>query len=263
MQRRIYVQRKRSASSESDESISHFSVPDHSSGSPLPTPVLNKMEQGFGHSFKDVRIHHSEEANQSAEFVQAKAYTSQRDIVFNQGEYNPGSSDGEQLIAHELAHVVQQSQGPVSGVPVGGGLQVSQPGDSFEVAADTMAANVMSGKTVAGEAASSVGGSAGVLQAKAEEDQDLAALELPEDEGTLQRKTVDENERGVAPPELEQSIGSMPAIDAMDSHTSEDTKGFGVEAFTMGKDSTLKGASSDASVEMMHAMQQDEKRRHS
>ncbi|HEU4325248.1 MAG TPA: DUF4157 domain-containing protein [Roseiflexaceae bacterium] len=186
----MYVQRKRNASSESEESVSHFSVPDHSSGSPLPTPVLNKMEQGFGHNFKDVRIHHNEEANASAEMVQAKAYTSQQDIVFNQGEFNPGSSEGEQLIAHELAHVVQQSQGPVSGTPVGGGLQVSEPGDRFEVAADTMAADVLSGKS-AGAAAGSAG-SSGVIQAKADEEQDLAELNLAEDESAIQRVAEDE-----------------------------------------------------------------------
>ncbi len=202
MQRRMYVQRKRSASSEAEESVSHFSVPDHSSGSPLPTPMLNKMEQGFGHNFKDVRIHHNEEANESAEMVQAKAYTSQQDIVFNQGEFNPGSSAGEQLIAHELAHVVQQSQGPVSGRPVGGGLQVSEPGDRFEVAADSMATDVLSGKP----ASETAGGSVGVIQAKADEEQDLAALELPEEEGAIQRAAEDELDQEAAAPVLEQAL---------------------------------------------------------
>ncbi|GAB4197246.1 MAG: hypothetical protein OHK0022_15410 [Roseiflexaceae bacterium] len=263
MQRRIYLQRKKSASSEADQSVSHFSVPDHSNGSPLPAPVLDKMQRGFGHSFKDVRIHNNQEAHESAEMVQAKAYTSQTDIVFNQGEFNPGSSEGEQLIAHELAHVVQQSQGPVSGVPVGGGVQVSQPGDRFEVAADTMAANVVSGKSVGGEAASGGGsGSAGVVQAKADEDQNLEELNLAEDE-TLQRKTKDENDRGVAPPELEQVIGSMPHMDmeAVATHTGGHAKDHGAEAMTVSEGVAFGGGGSGASPEMMHMLLQDEKHR--
>ena len=50
------------------------------------------------------------------------------------------SDSGQRMIAHELAHVVQQRQGPVSGVSHGGGIRVSEPGDRFERAADHAAA---------------------------------------------------------------------------------------------------------------------------
>jgi hypothetical protein len=67
------------------------------------------MERRFGRSFADVRIHADGAAGESARDVGARAYTQGRDIAFAAGEYRPGTRDGLSLLAHELAHVVQQS----------------------------------------------------------------------------------------------------------------------------------------------------------
>ena len=66
------------------------------------------MESRFGHDFGQVRIHTDSRAAESATAIQAKAYTSGRDIVFGQGQYQPESDSGKRLLAHELAHVGQQ-----------------------------------------------------------------------------------------------------------------------------------------------------------
>ena len=80
-------------------------------GQPLPPPVRETMESRFGHDLNAVRVHTGTEADKSAEQVQARAYTVGDDIVFKAGQYNLQSRSGGWLLAHELAHVVQQSRG--------------------------------------------------------------------------------------------------------------------------------------------------------
>lgn len=67
------------------------------------------MESRFGHDFSRVRVHTDPLAARSAEAVAAQAYTVGSDVVFGVGRYAPASRDGQRLLAHELAHVVQQS----------------------------------------------------------------------------------------------------------------------------------------------------------
>src|SRR5262245_31282240 len=82
-------------------------------GTPLPQSVRRHMEPRFGKSFADVRVHHDRDASDSARSLGARAYTFGRDVVFHAGEYSPETAAGRRLIAHELAHVVQQeSAGP-------------------------------------------------------------------------------------------------------------------------------------------------------
>jgi hypothetical protein len=66
------------------------------------------MEARFGHDFSRVRVHSDAPAAESADAVQARAYTVGNDIVFGRGEYAPGTAKGRRLMAHELTHVVQQ-----------------------------------------------------------------------------------------------------------------------------------------------------------
>ncbi|MEA2165497.1 MAG: hypothetical protein QOK37_3624 [Thermoanaerobaculia bacterium] len=66
------------------------------------------MEPRFGHDFSQVRVHTGTDANQSAEEVNAHAYTVGHDIVFGAGRFAPGTQEGQRLLAHELTHVVQQ-----------------------------------------------------------------------------------------------------------------------------------------------------------
>ena len=72
------------------------------------------MESRFGHDFSQVRVHSDARAAESARAVNARAYTVGRDVVFGSGQYAPGSSTGQHLLAHELTHVIQQSEAPPS-----------------------------------------------------------------------------------------------------------------------------------------------------
>lgn len=80
-----------------------------SSGQPLDSVTRVFMESRFGHDFSRVRVHTDAMAADSAQAIDARAYTSGRDIVFGAGRYAPGTADGLRLLAHELAHVVQQA----------------------------------------------------------------------------------------------------------------------------------------------------------
>jgi hypothetical protein len=79
------------------------------SGQPLDTRLQQSMGQAMGADFSGVSVHtnkHSDQLNQS---IQAKAFTTGQDVFFRQGAYQPGSRGGQELIAHELTHVVQQN----------------------------------------------------------------------------------------------------------------------------------------------------------
>ena len=79
-------------------------------GQPLVDNIREPMEQAFGADFGGVKVHtdsHSDRLNRS---IQARAFTTGQDIFFRQGEYNPGSRGGQELLAHELTHVVQQNR---------------------------------------------------------------------------------------------------------------------------------------------------------
>lgn len=80
-----------------------------SSGRPLEPALRNDMEHRFSYDFSSVRVHSNAAAEQSAEDVSADAYTVGRNIVFGAGRFTPGTSEGRRLIAHELTHVIQQS----------------------------------------------------------------------------------------------------------------------------------------------------------
>lgn len=80
-----------------------------SSGRPLEPALRQDMEYRFGYDFSQVRIHANVDAEQSARDVNAYAYTVGRDIVFGRGQFAPETHFGKRLLAHELTHVVQQT----------------------------------------------------------------------------------------------------------------------------------------------------------
>jgi outer membrane protein OmpA-like peptidoglycan-associated protein len=80
----------------------------NSPGQPLDAETRAFIEPRMGHDFSHVRLHTDAKAAQSARDVNALAYTSGSNVVFGGAQYNPRSSDGRRLMAHELAHVVQQ-----------------------------------------------------------------------------------------------------------------------------------------------------------
>jgi hypothetical protein len=81
-------------------------------GEPLSTPVRTFMERRFGHDFSKVHVHTGSAAEGAAALVNARAFSIGRTMVFGAGQYAPESENGRRLIAHELAHVVQQGGAP-------------------------------------------------------------------------------------------------------------------------------------------------------
>ena len=80
-----------------------------SPGRPLEPGVKERMESHFGHDFSRVRVHTDPRAAESARAVSANAYAVGQHVAFAAGRYAPGTPAGDRLLAHELAHVRQQS----------------------------------------------------------------------------------------------------------------------------------------------------------
>ena len=78
------------------------------SGQPMDDAVKNEMESKMGADLSDVKIHTGAGAHDMSESINAKAFTHGQDIYFKDGNYNPGSKEGKELLAHELAHTQQQ-----------------------------------------------------------------------------------------------------------------------------------------------------------
>ena len=106
------------------------------SGSGLPADVRGRFESDLG-PLGDVTVHTDDTADNLNRSVSARAFATGTDVYFAKGEYNPGSADGDRLLAHELAHVVQQR-----GAAGTGPLTVSQPGDALETEADDVADSI-------------------------------------------------------------------------------------------------------------------------
>ncbi|GAB2835103.1 eCIS core domain-containing protein [Ferruginibacter profundus] len=81
----------------------------NSGGQSLSNEVRNFYEPRFGYDFSNVKIHTDTVAAKSAQSINALAYTSGNNIVFNSGQYSPGTDSGKRLLGHELTHVVQQN----------------------------------------------------------------------------------------------------------------------------------------------------------
>jgi hypothetical protein len=109
-----------------------------SPGQPMDDATRTDMEARLGADFSDVRIHNDTVAKASAAEVGARAYTSGKHVVLGEG------GGDRHTLAHELTHVIQQSQGPVAGTDDGSGLKVSGPSDRFEREAEANAARVLS-----------------------------------------------------------------------------------------------------------------------
>lgn len=116
-----------------------------SPGQPLDAATRSFMEPRFGHDFSRVRVHNNAQAVESAGAVNALAYTAGQNVVFGKGQYAPSSPQGQKLLAHELAHVVQQN----GYEKIARKLDISEPGDRFEQEANQVARAVMQRKHVA------------------------------------------------------------------------------------------------------------------
>jgi len=92
-----------------EEAIEDRIVASRRTGSPLGGATLRFMEDRFGTDFSDVRIHSDPASHSLAQSLHAYAFTTGRDIFFANGQYRPGTRNGDHLLAHELSHVIQQT----------------------------------------------------------------------------------------------------------------------------------------------------------
>jgi hypothetical protein len=117
-----------------------------SPGQPLDPKTRSLMEPRFGHDFSQVRVHSDAKASESAQAVNALAYTVGQNVVFGAGQYTPSTAKGSHLLAHELTHVVQQHSAAPDGAAARAKLTVSQPQDADELEAERVAESVVQGK---------------------------------------------------------------------------------------------------------------------
>jgi len=111
-------------------------------GQPLDRGTRALMESRFGQDFSAVRVHSDAAAAHSAHAVNALAYTVGQHVVFGSGQYTPGSHSGQRLLAHELAHTVQQR---ASAAVVSPRLKVGAADSAAEIEADRAADAVVGG----------------------------------------------------------------------------------------------------------------------
>ena len=173
---RLIAQRSGAGPTELDDDTAGRINRERGGGQPLDSTVQSQIGGTMGQDFGDVKVHTSQESDELNQQLGAKAFTTGKDIFFREGAYQPHSSGGQELIAHELTHVVQQGTGRVSS---GGHMKVNEPGDTFEQEADSVA------KTVSGK-----GAEAQVqrqeeeeeVQAQEEEEEEVQAQEMEEEE---------------------------------------------------------------------------------
>ena len=148
---------------------------DGSAGAPLRADLRARFEASLGADLARVRVHTGEVSATAASAVGARAYTVGQDIHFADGQYRPDDPFGVHLLAHEVAHTVQQAGGPAARQHK---LEVSSPADAAEVEADRAAdamvagqrAEVSGGPTLAARANDpAAAGAAGGEQADAQQ----------------------------------------------------------------------------------------------
>jgi hypothetical protein len=113
----------------------------HSSGQPLDASTRDFMESRFDHDFSRVRVHTDAKAAESAQAVNALAYTVRHNVVFGASEYAPASSRGRELLGHELAHTIQQRN-------AGDAPLTAHSNDVLESSAEAAGRDVSSGRSV-------------------------------------------------------------------------------------------------------------------
>jgi len=131
-----------------------------SPGRPLDADTRAFMEPRFGHDFGRVRVHTGAKAEGSARAVKALAYTVGDQVVFGAGQYTPDTITGRRLLAHELAHVVQQK-----GTALQAQLNIGQSDDVYEQEAASVASTIENNHL--DRALKSVNTTAGALQSPA------------------------------------------------------------------------------------------------
>ena len=117
-----------------------------SPAAPLEPGVRRAMEERFGHDFGRVRIHAGPDAAEAAGALEARAFTRGQHLFFAAGAFRPASPTGLRLLAHELAHAVQQGNADPSGLSPASPL--TTPGDAAERQASAVARAATAGRAV-------------------------------------------------------------------------------------------------------------------
>jgi len=181
---RLIAQRSSEGPAEIDDETAGRINQARGGGQSLDRTVQKQMGVATGHDFSSVRVHTSPEADDLNRQLGAKAFTTGRDVFFREGAYDPHSSGGQELIAHELTHVVQQGSGVVGSS--GGGMTVNAPGDAFEQEADAVAKQIAAPGMASGE---------GVQRQEMPEEEELQMQpEEEEEEEMLQPQPIEEEE---------------------------------------------------------------------
>jgi hypothetical protein len=191
---RLAAQRSGNGPYQLDEETANRIHSSRSSGQPLESQLQKQMSEQFGYDMSGVKVHTNQESNALNQDLSARAFTTGHDIFFKEGAYDPNSTDGQKLLSHELAHVVQQGIGQVRG---SGGMTVNAPGDRYEQEADA----------AAGEISHTVS-AAGVQKQEMPEEEELAQTqseEEDEEEEAVQTQEEDEEEL-VQPQEEEEDV---------------------------------------------------------
>jgi hypothetical protein len=169
------VQRSGDAGFELDDETAERINRERGGGQPLDADMGEQVGGAMGQDFGGVQVHTSRESDELNQQLGSKAFTTGQDIFFREGAYEPGTSTGQELIAHELTHVAQQGAGRVHS---GGRMAVNQPGDAFEHEADAAA------KTATGPGA----------QAQVQRQEEEEEVQAQEEEEEVQAQEEEEEE---------------------------------------------------------------------
>jgi hypothetical protein len=123
----------------SSPGLDAVSAPMHRNGEPLDDNTHSFFQKRFGFDFSAVRIHADSQAADSARSINALAYTVGRDVVFAASQYSPHTDRGRELLAHELAHVIQQRRASAGLAPAS---------SSLEREAESASKAILSGHTI-------------------------------------------------------------------------------------------------------------------
>ncbi len=137
---RFLAQRSAEGKSELDDETAQTINSERGGGQSLDQGIAQKAGTVMDQDFSNVNVHTGDKADSLNQQLQAKAFTVGNDIFFKEGQYSPGSSEGQELISHELTHVVQQG---ASTPDVQGKMTVNDPNDQYESEADNVADTVM------------------------------------------------------------------------------------------------------------------------
>jgi len=181
---RLLAQRSDEGPTELDDETASRIDNARGGGRPLEGAVGEQMSQATGVDLGGVNVHTSPEANELSQQLGAKAFTTGQDIFFRSGAYDPHSSAGQELIAHELTHVVQQGSGAVKS---GRGMTVSAPGDVHEQQADATARAVTQSGLQRQEEEEYV-------QPQIEEEEEPIQAQIEEEEEEIQPQEIPEEE---------------------------------------------------------------------